>query len=843
MATEGDFRAKCRRNVRKVKSSGFESDKMAIHSSQECASHTQETHSEVISFSFAQPPAASFQMLGALHPGNNELQDDDSSFQFGEENLHIPQLQPASWKTNSKYDILTLFVNLSETDVHFSEYTEGEWTKLITLQLHSEVQLEKNNIQLLLTRCQVTRDQHDREYQVLINELEAVINYIKQYEDYISSECYSFNNETWEYLKNIGRDELRTRKRTYQQQKVDLNQKIIRCWKEIQIYHQILTYLNEEEIKRQQRMAEYSANMTHEKQFRKHLLQNILRRVTEEQKEIQARKHSVLNEMKISDPSEQNSTNCILKTQKLGCTFDFMLKHRFHKGGNVHAYNDLVDIFEKRLACSETPQNVFYTEKLLISALENQEARLDQEMILYSRKLKNILSTEEARQKRLDIDKTCPPVLTGVSNSKGVSGHTPLNLTTPPDLIDQCQEEICGALTSTVLEAETTNIKEMKTYSSQPSLQVSSVFREASEDWDIIPTTLSQLKLEQTSESTWLEMRKENETPKEKAKKLGSKQQENSAHKSQQVKPTAEKRAKLMCLKKDVSLEELQHNIEKLAIQINSTCAGMFEIRKENKIIRKKLDKILSILENKNGDKEKLDRKKTKVLDGDEKSTTQDGKMGLQVSSLKDRDFGGEGEWITKGENSDMSSRNEEEAQLQHLSDVIITGTKEINTTKKDNTETLPVQHDKTVWQLDSDTTPGVSTTREENKQKLMKHKKVEVQPHSEQVVTLADKDSDVRKRETPEKISRQDIRVGMQVLSDQNLPFEDENFYAMTEDHAARKGNMTLIQKLGLLLDYIKADDGVSKCFVRHMQQIIERNNKDEVSTHSVLKSLLMQS
>jgi hypothetical protein len=875
MATEGGFKAKCRQNVRKAKSSGFEndkSDKRAIHSSSQYESHRQ-IHSKVVSscvgeitenaYHRSQPPAASFHVLGALHPGNNELQDNDSSFSFGEENLHIPQLQPTSWKTNSKYDILTLFVNIPETDVHYTEYAEGEWTKLIMGQLNSEVQLEKNNIQLLLTTCQVTRDQHNREYKVLINELEAVRNDIRQYEDYISSECYSFNNETWEYLKNVGRDELRTRKRMYQQQKLDLNQKIVRCWKEIQIYHQILAYLNEEEIKRQQRMTEYSANVTHEKQFRKHLLQNILHRVAEEQKEIQTRKHSVLNEMKINEPSEQNNTDCVLKTQKLGCTFDFMLKHRFYKGGNVHAYNDLVDIFEKRLAYSETPQNVFCFKKLLISALENHEGRLDQEMMLYSIKLKYILSAEEAGQERLDIDKSCPPILTGISDSEGVSGRTPFNLTTPSDLIE---EEVCGALkTNRISKVETTNIKEMKKpYSSQPLLQVSSVFRDALNDWDIIPSTLSQLKLEQTSESTCLEMRKEE------AKELGSKQQENSEDISQHLKPTAEKRAELVCLKKDVSLAEFQHNTEKPSLQTDNICAEIFEIRKENKRMRKKLDKLLRILRNKNGSEEKLDRKKTKVLGGDEKCITPDGKIGLQVSSLKDMDFGGEGEWITKRENIDMSSTNEKKAELQHLLDDTVAGTKEINTTKKDSTQTLPVQLDSTAWQLHSDLTG--STAREENKEELMTHKKVAVQPHSEQAIILAGEDSDARKRETSEEISRQNIRGGLQFFSDQNLSFEDENSYAMT-DHAARKRSTMLIQKLGLLLYCLKADGGVSKHLLR--QRIIKRNKsvsvpvinklietvtarcqlsvpfhhvvtkldgKDEVSTHSVLHSSLME-
>jgi hypothetical protein len=349
-----------------------------------------------------------------------------------------------------------------------------------------------------------------------------------------------------------------------------------------------------------------------------------------------------------------------------------------------------------------------------------------------------------------------------------------------------------------VSEVETIN-REMQ----KALLQVSSVFREEPEDSDIIPRVLSQLKVEERSESPWSEMKK-----RKKAKKLGSKQPECHPHKSQLVKPRAENRTKLMCLKKDVSFEELEHKIEKLATQTNNTCAEMFEIRKGNKTMRKKLDKIFSILENEKREKE-----------------TQDDKMGLLVSSLEDMDFGGKVESITMGEHTDISSRNEVKADVQHLSDDTVTGTKEINAIKKENTEMFPVRHDKTSWHLHSDMSPGVSTAREENIQKFTTHKKAGVQPHSEQVLILADKDSDVRKRETPEKNDRQCTGVGLQVLSDQNVSFEDDNSYAMTEDQRVRTRNVILIQKLNVLLDCIKADDGVSKHFVRHIQQIIEEN------------------
>jgi len=250
-----------------------------------------------------------------------------------------------------------------------------------------------------------------------------------------------------------------------------------------------------------------------------------------------------------------------------------------------------VDIFEK-------PQNVLCIQKLLVSALENHKAQLDQEMMMYSRKLKYVLSTEEERQKGLDKDKTCPPVIPGGCNSKGILEHSPLNLTTPFDLIDQHHEEVYDALTrDRVSEVETTN-REMQ----KALLQVSSVFREEPEDSDIIPRVLSQLKVEERSESPCLEMRK-----RKKAKKLGSKQPECHPHKSQLVKPRVENRKKLMCLKKDVSFEELEHKIEKLATQTNNTCAEIFEIRKGNKTMRKKFDKILSILDNEKGEKETQD--------------------------------------------------------------------------------------------------------------------------------------------------------------------------------------------------------------------------------------------
>jgi hypothetical protein len=821
-------------NVKKAKSSELESENMSVHFSPEFESHKQRNDSKMISFCVGElppsschntqhsihPPDAPFQKLSALYPGNREVQDDGASSQAGEENSHIPQLQPANWKDDSKCDIITLFVNLSETDICFSEFTEREWSKLIILQIQSDLQLEKNNIQLLLTRGQVTKDQHDREYQVLIKELKAVESDIRQYEDYISSDCYSFNNETWEYLKNVGRSELRMRKQMYLQQKADLNQKIVKCWEEIQIYHQILTYLNEEEIRRQQRMAEYSANIIHNEELRKHLLQNLLKRITEEQREIQRKKNSVLNEIKTDGPTEWNSKDCILKAQKLGCTFDFMLRHRVYKGRNVHAYNDLVDIFEKRPTYFETSQNVYCNQKLLVCALENHHSRLDQEMVLYLRRLKRTLSSEKERQKRLEMNETCPSVLPGFSDSERVSWDAPVNLSTTSASADQCHEEMYGELSvNRVPEVEAANKKEMKLYSSQPMLQVSSVFREATEDLDIIPSTLSHLKLEQASESTEAEKRLQNETLKS---ELGPMQQEYGAHKSQQMKSTAEKTAKLECLKKDDSLTDLQQKTEKLTIQVSNTSSKLFKVKKENKTVRKKIDKILDILEKKNGDTKQFDKKK-KVLHGHEKFTTQVDRSGLQLPSVEEMKYGGKGTQITKRENTDVFSRNTEEAELQHLLDGhMVTEIKEMNTTMKENTGTFSAQHDKTEWQLHSDIVSGVISPRGVNKGTFVKCRKVGAQPHSEQVLILGNEDAS--KRETPEEITKHDIRVGLQVSSNENFLSEGENSYVMTEDHAARKRNKMVVQALSLLLDCIKEED-VSKYVMKNVEHIIKGN------------------
>jgi hypothetical protein len=741
--------------------------------------------------------------LNELHPGKEELRD-GNGFKF-EENLHVPQLQSASWKADSQCDILSLYANLPEADAYPSEYAETEWTKLTTLQLQSYVQLEKNNIQLLLARNQAVKTQCDSEYKELIVELDTLKSDIIQYEDYISSECYSFHNETWEYLKNFGRDELRTRKQAYLQQNIHLKQKRIQYWEEMKIFHQIMAYLNEEEIRRQQRMAEYSTNMLHYGKFRKHLLQNILNRVTEEQKEIETRKCSILNEMKASRPVQLNNTDCILKAQKLGCTFDFLLKHRVNSSGSVHAYNNVVDIFEKRLS-PETPQSVYCLQTLLVSALENYKARLNQEMICL-KKLNHKVSAEEERQTRLEKDEICPPGLPGFSDSKGASENVLLDSGILPGSADKNHEDIHAEFTmNKVPEVEGTSNEELKKiYSSQPELQVSSVFRDQPDDRDIIQSTPNP-ELEKTSESDQTEKGRQDKPLKERAKKLRSKQQEYDAHKLQQLKPAAGMRAKLASFKPHTSfvesLEKLTLLVEslekKLTTHVTNTDSELCEIRKENEATRSKLDQILSILEMKNDDNGQVDKKRKKLL-AEERFTTPDDSIGEQLPSLENVDPGGKGGWITKGETKAVSSRNIEktEPQPQLLSQDTITGTKE---------ENIPSQKDKTEWQLHSDGVPSASISTAE-----AAHQNLGTQSHTAQVAVLGGEDADANKNEASGEITVQ----GLQISLDEKLSLQDQI------DHADRKIN-NMFQKLRPS----PADDRpIAKDFASHIKQIVEVN------------------
>jgi hypothetical protein len=641
--------------------------------------------------------------------------------------------------------------------------------------------------------------QCDREYKELIVELEAVKSDVIQYEDYISSQCYSFHNETWEYLKNVGRDELRTRKQAYLQQKMHLKQKRIRCWEEMKIYHQIMAYLNEEEIRRQQRMAEYSTNMLHCRKFRKHLLQNILNRVIEEQKEIETRKCLILSEMKASRPIQQNNTDCILSVQKLGCTFDFLLKHRVNSSGNVHAYNDVVDIFEKRLS-SETPQSIYCLQTLLLSALENYNARLNQEMILCLKKLNRMVSSEEETQRRLEMDEICPPVLPGFSGSKGASENVLLDSSIMSRSADKNHENIYAEYAvNKISEVEATSNEEMKTYSSEPELQVSSMFREQPDDRDVIQSTLN-LKLEKISES--------NQTKKGRQdKKLESKQQECESNKLQQVKLTPGRRAKMASLKQVTSLAELLE--KKLAMHVTNTDSEFCEIRKENETMRNKLDKILSVLEMKNDDNGQVDRNIKKLLDEGEHFTTQDDRIGLQLPSLENVDPGGKGGWITQGESKVASSGNREKAEPQlSAQGYMITGTKE---------ENIPAQKDNTEWQLHSDGVPSASTSRADIEEDPMVHQTLGMQSHTAQVVVLGGRDADANKKETPEEITVQGVKVGMQISSDEKLSLEDQ-----IEDHADRKRN-NMFQKLSPLHDCVEDDRPISKDFISHIKWMIE--------------------
>jgi hypothetical protein len=754
----------------------------------------------------SQAPDAPSERLNELYPGKEEVRD-DNGFKF-EENPHIPQLQAASWKC----DILTLCSNLPEADVFFSEYTETEWTKLTTLQLQSYVQLEKNNMQLLLAKNQAMKAQCDSEYEELIVELDALKSDIIQYEDYISSQCYSFNNETWEYLKNFGRDELRTRKREYLQQKMHLKQKTIRYCEEMKIYQQIMAYLNEEEIRRQQRMAEYSTNMLQYGKFRKHLLQNILNRVTEEQKEIETRKCLILNEMKASRPVQQNNTDCILKAQKLGCTFDFLLKHRVNSSGSVHAYNNVVDIFEKRLS-HETPQSLYCLQSLLLSALENYKARLNREIILCLKKQNHEVSVEDERQRRLEMDEICPPVLPGFSDSKGASENVLLDSSILPRSADKNHEDIYAEFTmNKAPEVEATSNEELKkTYSSQPELQVCSVFREQPDDRDIIQSTAS-LELEKTSESNQTEEGRQDKPLKERAKKLGSKQQEYDAHKLQQVKPTAGRRAKMASLKQVTLLAELLE--KKLITHVTNTDSEFCEIRKENETMRNKLDKILSILEIKNDDNGQVDKKRNKLLAEGEHFTTQDDRIGLQ-----NVDPGGKGGWITKGESKAVSSRNTEKTEPQLLSqDHTITGTKE---------ESIPAQV-MTEWQLHSDGVPSASTSTTEITEDSMAHQNRGMQSDTAQVAVLGGKDADANKKESPGEITVQGVKVGLQISSDEKLSLEDQ-----IEDHADKKRN-NMFQKLSPLPE---DDRRISKEFVSRLKRIMDVNKS---LTPSVMKKLI---
>jgi hypothetical protein len=527
--------------------------------------------------------------------------------------------------------------------------------------------------------------------------------------------------------------------------------------------------------------------------------------------------------MKVSSLSQQNNTDCILKAQKLGCTFDFMLKHRVYSCGNIHAYNDLVDIFEKRLPSPETPQGIYCMQTLLINALENYKARLDQEMVLYLKKLKHTASTENEGQKRLEMDEICSPVLRGVSDSKGATENAPLDLSILPGSTDHNHEDIYLEFTmNKVPEVEAVNNEKLKKiYPSQPVLQVSPVFGEQADDLDIIQNTPS-MTLEKTSESNQTEERKQDKPLKGKAKKLGFKQQEYDAHKLRKMKPTAERRAKMAGSRKNTSFAELLE--KKLTTHITNTGSELCEIRKENETLRNKLDKILSTLQMKNDNNEQLDNKGKKLLDEGEQFTTQDDIIGLQLPSLENMNCGSKGIWITQGESRAMSSRNKEKAELQHLSqDHMVTGIKE---------ENIPAQKEKTEWQLHSDGVAGARTSRTEIKEDFMAHKNLGLQSHTAQVVVLGGKDSDENKKETPENITVRGVKVGLQISSDEDLSLEDE-----TENHAARKRNKMLIQKLSLLLDCIKDDMPISKHFVRHIKRIISVN---KMVSPQLMKKLL---
>jgi hypothetical protein len=767
------------------------------------------------------PPDVPAQKLYELNAGKEVLQD-DNGFMF-EDNLYISELQAARCKVDSKCDILTLHANLPEVDLYSSEYTEAEWTKLITLQLQSYVHLEKNNIQLLLARNQIVKAQCDREYKEMIVELEAVKSDSIQYEDYIGSKCYSFRNETWEYLKNVGHDELRARKQAYLQQKMHLKQKRMRCWEEMKIYHQIMTYLNEEELRRQQRIAEYSTNMLHHRMFRKHLLQNILNRLTEEQKEVETRKCLILNEMKKSRPLQQNNTDCILNAQKLGCTFDFLLKHRLNKDGSVHAYKNMVDIFEKRMS-PETSQSIYCLQTLLLSALENYKARLNQEMVLCLKNLNRMFPAEEERQARLDVNEICPHVLPGFSDPKGASENLLLDISNLPGLGDKNHEDIYAEFTiNKVPEVEATNIEEIKkTNSSQPVLQVSTVFREQPNDLDIIENSPN-LELEKTRESNQTEKKKQNKPLKERGEKLGSKEQEYVARKLQQVKLAAERRAKIASLKKGTSLVELLE--EKLTTHVTNIDSELCEIRKENEALRNTLDKVLRILEIKNNDNEQLDKKGKELLVEGEQFIVQDDRIGLLRPSLENTAPRCKGGQIAQGQRKDRPARNKGKAEQQLSSqDRVVTETKQ---------ENILAQKGKTERQLHSDGDPSGSTSRTEIKQNFMAHKNHGIQSDTAQIVILGGKDVDANKTETPgiNADTVQGVKAGSHISPNENLLLEDQM------DHADRKRNK-MFQKLSLLLDCIEEDDGpLSKHIVKHIKQIIEVN---KLMSPQVVKKLI---
>lgn len=261
------------------------------------------------------------------------------------------------------------------------QHNEVAHVRALAEHLQLEVGEDINKIMFYIEDTKMLQDQLDWKERILNEELEVVKNDMAQYEWYISNHnYYEFKNDTWNFLKTLGRDELQSRRMKLQQMKNDLKNQYLVLHQRMRICHFLLWTLKNEEMRRKRRL--------HVLSFYTQKVVNLSYIVRDEVEQLQNTKSTFEITLKhgMSSPSSvEKCQSSILNQQHLGCTFDFLLRHRVNKGGSVNEYNDMVNIFERKVSVFESLVNSGKTNKLFEAVFKKQMSRLNREIAVYSK--------------------------------------------------------------------------------------------------------------------------------------------------------------------------------------------------------------------------------------------------------------------------------------------------------------------------------------------------------------------------------------------------------------------------------------------------------------------------
>ena len=278
---------------------------------------------------------------------------------------------------SKRYQYIELMLVNHMKDNKISDDVAALNKKALIENLQLEVSVDVNNLKSHCEDIKILQEQILWKEKILCEELQVVRNDTAQYEQYINNQNYNdFSNDTWQFLINLGRDELQNRRIKLQEMRNDLNIQYKVLHHRLRICHLLLWSLNSEEVKRKQRLQMLPLCQK---------VKNFSLIVMDELESLKNTK-SVLEKLEHSRSSPihiENREPSILNKEKLGCTFDFLLRHRVNRGGSISEYDDMVKIFQKKFPMFESVVKDAKTNILFEEIFSNQISRLERENEVY----------------------------------------------------------------------------------------------------------------------------------------------------------------------------------------------------------------------------------------------------------------------------------------------------------------------------------------------------------------------------------------------------------------------------------------------------------------------------